>query len=269
MEKPVNKIAWLVLAGMFLFAAPPAPAQANHDCIGSVADWTAAGSLRKKAPDFRIDPKFTAAERAFIRKAVVTAVDRIQDREIWRQASESYAFAHPKAEAIHSAGFCNSADVQRNLLFHQLFHLANPSAPGTPGRFPRITIQHSNTPPGKDRPGWVGYAYYNKVRIYWNYEKDNWDREGDFQLYLNQYYLRQDGIYQSEDYWAGTVVHEMLHNLGHQHPDVTDATYGSFQINVLADIVRRQGFDASAGDVGFPVHTCRSVSSGDATAQDS
>ena len=90
-----------------------------------------------------------------------------------------------------------------------------------------------------------------------------------FEIYLNQHFLQKTGIYKNENYWAGTIAHEMLHNLGHQHPNASDSKYNQFQINVLANAVRSFGFAATAGDiVEYPIHTCKSKASGDATAGD-
>ncbi len=266
-NKYVKKILISIgFLSLFVFIIQTAKAQANYNCIDSIANWNTIKTAKKKTPDYWIDPKFTAAEQEFIKKSLVVAVERIQEKEIWQEVSKTYGFAHPKSDTIFDSGFCNSIDIQRNLLFHQLYYLSVSSQKTGPETFPKIYIYHENIAPTEDDLGWVGYAYYNKVKIFWDSQKNNWEREGDFQLYLNRYYLNADGIYKNENYWAGTIVHEMLHNLGHQHPDISDAKYNQFQINVLANIIRNFGFAATAGDMKFPTHTCRSKSTGEGTA---
>ena len=57
--------------------------------------------------------------------------------------------------------------------------------------------------------------------------------QGNFQMKLNRYNLDVDNerFQANSIYWAGTIVHEMLHNLGHQHVD--DDYSDRWQINVL------------------------------------
>ncbi len=55
---------------------------------------------------------------------------------------------------------------------------------------------------------------------------------GEFDVKLNQYHLGASGKDGSDAvYWGGTVVHEMLHNLGHEYED-NDYT-DSWQINIF------------------------------------
>lgn len=261
-----SKIGYsLILLGFMLFGVQNTSAQAHHGCINSVANWSVINVQKKKTPDYWIDEKFTAAEREFIKNALETAVDRIQEKDIWQEVSKTYGFAHPLADTISSSGFCNSIDIQRNLLFHQLSYLSKTTRKDSQEKFPKIYIYYDNIEPKEGELGWVGYAYYNKVKISWNEEKSDWEREGDFELYLNKFFLKQDGIYKNPDYWAGTIAHEMLHNLGHQHPDALDDTYNKFQINVLANVIRNFGFEATAGDTVYPKHICNMKSTGEST----
>lgn len=260
-----NFLITLSLVFLFLFALSPtiAKAQAHHSCVNSIANWSVAKVYSKKKPKYWIDPKFTSTERLFIENALKIAVDRIQEKSIWQTVRSNYGFANPKRATISNAGFCNNLNVRRNLLFHQLYTLTSTNRENARRQFPQIFIYHSNTPPKRGRAGWVGYAYYNKVSIYWDFQTQRWERSGNFQMYLNQHFLKKYGIYKSVDYWAGTIAHEMLHNLGHQHPDASNKQYQSYQINVLANAVRDFGRVESAGDaIKYPVHTCRLKSTG-------
>ena len=53
---------------------------------------------------------------------------------------------------------------------------------------------------------------------------------GEFNVWLNRYHLAATTATGFDaNYWAGVIVHEMLHNLGHDHDDYS----GSWQINVF------------------------------------
>jgi hypothetical protein len=63
---------------------------------------------------------------------------------------------------------------------------------------------------------------------------------GQFEIYLNRYYLH-GSIKDSSDTvpWAGVVVHEMLHNLGHNHDD--NDYSDKWQINVFTKCFEQDG----------------------------
>ena len=256
------------LLGVCFFGFQIAKGQTHSDCLNAVADWEKAVVQRKKNPVYQIDSRFTVEERAFVERTVKIAVDRIQEKSIWEDVSNAYSFAYPKSVAVTKAGFCNSKEIRQNLLFHQLHYLATARENYSQDAFPKINIYYKNEPPKKGETGWVGYAFYNRVSVYWDFAAQNWKRRGDFQLYLNQHFLQQSGIYKNENYWAGTIVHEMMHNLGHQHPNAGSERYNQYQINLLANAVRNFGRTESAGDIVYPTHNCRLKSTGTETAGD-
>jgi hypothetical protein len=234
-------------------------------------NWNNIGKQKKKIQTYWIDPKFSATERNFIKNALEITVERIQDRSVWQTVKDTYKFAYPKAETLSNSGVCDSIDSRRNLLFHQLFQISSSNGFNPNNQFPEILIHYRNIPPKKDTIGWVGYAYYDRVNVYWDFANSRWEQSGSFSIYLNEHYLQQAGIYKDVNYWAGTIGHEMLHNLGHQHPDSTDAKYQQYQINVLANTIRSFGqkFEATAGDIEYPKHICNSKSTGEQTPSDS
>ena len=44
-------------------------------------------------------------------------------------------------------------------------------------------------------------------------------QEGDFDLEINTHFVNSGGRYNNAEEWASTIAHEMLHNLGHRHPE--------------------------------------------------
>jgi hypothetical protein len=63
--------------------------------------------------------------------------------------------------------------------------------------------------------------------------------EGEFSISLNHYYLGGGGLHSSPAAWAGLIVHEMLHNLGHMHGSGDYRT--SLQINAMQQAVFEAG----------------------------
>jgi hypothetical protein len=266
----MQKILISSLVFMFLIFIPSMVKGQTDVCQNLKVDWKNIGQKaikKKKAQKYWIDPKFKATERAFIKKALETAVERIQDKEVWQTVKSNYGFAYPKAKTIINSGICNNIEARRNLLFHQLYYLSSTDGINATSEFPEILIHYRNLPPKRGENGWVGYAYYNRVSIYWDDSTRRWEQSGSFSIYLNKYYLDKQGIYKDVNYWAGTIGHEMLHNLGHQHPDASSAKYQEYQINVLANAIRSFGqtFEATASGLEYPKHVCLSKSNGEQT----
>jgi hypothetical protein len=61
----------------------------------------------------------------------------------------------------------------------------------------------------------VAWAHYNRVKV--KYSRDGFTVEGAFEITVNTFYLGGADPYSDPYYWAGTIAHEMLHNLGHMH----------------------------------------------------
>lgn len=66
----------------------------------------------------------------------------------------------------------------------------------------------------------VGWANTNTVKV--KFSKEGFVIEGEFNIALNTYFLGGGGHYKDPYYWAGTIAHEMLHNLGHLHLEKRD-----------------------------------------------
>lgn len=63
----------------------------------------------------------------------------------------------------------------------------------------------------------MAWANTNVVKV--KYSKGGYVIEGDFSIALNSWYLGGGEPYSDPNYWAGTIAHEMLHNLGHLHAE--------------------------------------------------
>ena len=66
---------------------------------------------------------------------------------------------------------------------------------------------------------------------------------GLFRLRINRYYLLATSRpeYRDSAYWAGVIMHEMLHNLGHMHPEGSDPQYHMYQMTCLEYLLRADG----------------------------
>jgi hypothetical protein len=95
--------------------------------------------------------------------------------------------------------------------------------------FPKITIRR-----GYEKGNWVARAQCSTMRVHNNsHRKDKSCFDGQFVITVNDYYLnnRNEGQHYSDvGYWAGTIAHELLHNLGHNHPVPGDASYANYHL---------------------------------------
>ena len=191
-----------------------------------------------------IDPRFSQEERRLIDDALRLAVSRLQRKRTWEQVEELYKYASVTRNSLNSSSLCDEADVRRNLLFHQLYYLSLPNgARDVEPAFPDIYIYYGYEPRQSGEKGWLGRAPYDTVQIYWDGEAEEWRQKGSFKITLNNYFVAAGGRYSEASDWAGTIAHEMLHNLGHRHPDSSDPNYSRYQINVLDAVVQNDGED--------------------------
>jgi hypothetical protein len=231
-----------LILGLILFSYQPARGQSStSSCTDAIANWhrksTGTNSYRRW-----IDPKFNQVERRLIEDALRIAVNRLQQKNIWEQVQELYDYASITRYSLTSAGLCDEADVKRNLLFHQLYYLSMPNGEhDDEPAFPDVYIYHGYEPPQEGEKGWLGRAPYNTVQIYWDNKTKEWHQKGSFKITLNNYFVAAGGRYSEANDWAGTIAHEMLHNLGHSHPASNDPNYSKYQINVLDEVVQNGG----------------------------
>jgi hypothetical protein len=66
---------------------------------------------------------------------------------------------------------------------------------------------------------------------------------GHFTLRINRYFLLNPSQAHLSDkaFWASVIYHEMLHNLGHKHSDLSDTQYRYYQMIQLEYLLRSKG----------------------------
>lgn len=158
---------------------------------------------------YQPDYSFSKAQLALVGKAVNLVAARMLDPRM-------LAYAHPNFQyyMVHAPGrtFRNKAD------FEGWFHYIQMQALRVMG-FPPLYVYGQYDAGGS----WTGRgsissatAEYASVRG----SQPKYYTQGKFVVTLNTALLGNGRLHygNSADYWAGAICHEMLHNLGHQHP---------------------------------------------------
>jgi hypothetical protein len=235
------KVLVLLILGLVAFYPQPSAGRpSSGDCTDALVDWHKKGT-GSNTYRHSIDRSFNEAERELIEDALRIAVKRIQEKRTWESIQARNGYASVTYDSIALSGLCDNTNIRRNLLFHQLYWLSVPNGKNdTAQPFPDIYIRRGYEADG----GWVAKAPYDTVRIFWDRENTEWRLSDDskFVITLNNYYVAAHGIYSDPNYWAGTIAHEMLHNLGHRHPDATDPNYEKYQINLLDEVIQGVGY---------------------------
>jgi hypothetical protein len=231
---------------LVLFAVQPQAAQgkaAIFNCTSAIVDWETKGPGSNSYRRW-IDPEFNSAEKDLIEKALRIAVIRMQKKSNWEQIKDLYTYAWITSDSLASSGLCDMADLRRNLLFNQLYWLSVPNGKNdTAPPFPDIYVRKGYEQTPKGYSGWVARGPYDTVKIFWDWDIKEWRLSDDsrFEIILNNYFVNAGGVYSDPDYWAGTIAHEMGHNLGHRHPDASDPNYAKYQINVMDQVIQNDG----------------------------
>lgn len=166
------------------------------------------------------------ADEALIKKAVPIMLGRIQSKTVRQNVYDVGARYAISGKVMKNSNMTDDAKSRKNLLWHQLSILSQPNGPNDKGpAFPDIYIRGNYKPKEK----WLGRAHLDKVVVKWN--GSEWVQEGDFDLEINTHYVNGGGRYNNAEEWASTIAHEMLHNLGHEHPE--DDGGGEWQIDAL------------------------------------
>jgi len=192
--------------------------------------------------DCEIDNRFGTAERMILAQACQLAVERMQSTEIRSKVSQLSGFASLSSSVMSRSHATDTSESRWNLLGRQLATLSLPNGPyDSEPAFPNIYILYGSEAPRGGGSGWLGRAYLDLVTVYWDSAQGEWKQKGKFVLTINDYFVARGQRYSDPNDWAGTIAHEMLHNLGHSHPDSSDPNYSKFQINVLDALVQNYG----------------------------
>ncbi|MBX9626075.1 MAG: hypothetical protein K2X82_19920 [Gemmataceae bacterium] len=192
---------------------------------------TVGGGTVRAANSVRVDYKgFDVwADEALIRRAVPIALGRIQSKAVRQNVYDVGARYALSGRVLKNSNMTDNEKNRKNLLWHQLSILSQPNSPNDDktGRraFPDIYIRGVFEP----KANWLGRAHLDKVVVKW--DGTEWVQEGDFDLQINTHFVNSGGRYNNAEEWASTIAHEMLHNLGHQHPE--DDGGGEWQIDAL------------------------------------
>lgn len=113
------------------------------------------------------------------------------------------------------------------LLWYQLLTIRNWMSPPDPQPGPKLYILSAS---GDQNA--FGWAPYDTVTV--SGDGDQYQVTGDFKIELNFKILGGGGLNSDPWFWASIIAHEMLHNLGHQHPEpVNHPNYQRRQINAF------------------------------------
>jgi len=141
--------------------------------------------------------------------------------------------------AMRNSNILDTNQNRWDLLYYQLSWLAQPIGDRKSGitAFPNIRIVGGYEAPVSGKLDWAGRAQLDLVQV--RAVGDNVQQNGEFKIELNRYHTL-DTEYQDPNVWAGIIVHEMLHNLGHDHANGYEIKY---QVNVMGDVVQTDGGD--------------------------
>lgn len=190
----------------FLKSVASATAGAAAACV--LPELGTASTSAYRPIRYLLAGNFNATESNIIAQAVSLVANRMLDGRmfLWTRARYRRWFVR-----VPNRTFANTAAFEAWFVRIQLASL---SAVG----FPQLTIRSRYEPRGS----WVGEASVGRVRTeYYVINGRNVPSvTGSFDITLNTGLLGNAAYHAGRDaaYWAGVITHEMLHNLGHEHP---------------------------------------------------
>jgi hypothetical protein len=110
------------------------------------------------------------------------------------------------------------------------------------GSFSKLHISYL-----KGRSDAVGLGWLGTVKPIWNGAAHN-----EFSIAINTDFLCNDEYFLSKDadYWAGVIAHEMLHNLGFEHPTGYDGNFMTEFGNMVWKNGKTVEIERTAGEAG-------------------
>ncbi len=176
--------------------------------------------------DYKIHHGFTPNEEVFIKNAIQIIENRLFKPEILQNMYQICGISgHFLGAGVWS---CSQLEYDHN--YHGTsdllrFQLKCLKVKSENDQFPTIHIYPMHEKTSTQAEGTVGcISCISHGSIF--------SIEGKFEVKLNRYNLDiSNGNLENTVYWAGIIVHEMLHNLGHKHKD--DDYSNQWQINVF------------------------------------
>jgi hypothetical protein len=180
----------------------------------------AAASPYYRAIRYDLADNFNRTELAVIGQAMNLVARRMLDPRMFRYAKANYRNAYTR---VPGRSFRTGAEFEAWFTQVQIAALLDRG-------FPILRLSGQYDPRG----GWTGRAPIGTVVTDYRTVVQGRTRgnvfvvEGDFQVRLNTGLLGSSSFYLGTcpHYWAGVIAHEMLHNLGHEHPaNVYEGTF--------------------------------------------
>lgn len=199
---------------------------------------------------------FTRDERRLLEEAMAIFYRRFLSDEVLH-ADDNCCFERARINVGDNFPFQDFNDFNlpsdRWLLLIQLNLLQTKVLGSGKVKFPKVRLNYQNVPEGK----YLAQAYVGVMRVATGHD----GFAGKFELDVNAWYLhnaRQADL-SNPIYWAGVIAHELLHNLGHSHPQGrADADYYKTQLVVYEHALRANG-QYTFGDEKTPVLCRRKV----------
>lgn len=160
----------------------------------------------------RIDNGFTSDEQIIIENALQLISQRLFKREIlenmYRICGKSGFFLDTNIWERSQLQHHQAHHSPHDLLEYQLMCL---KIQGENDRFPPLNISPFYEPTATSGNGLIGCVSCISHRTHFTVE-------GEFQMKINRYHLNSSNRKAADPVrWAGVIVHEILHNLGHRH----------------------------------------------------
>lgn len=155
---------------------------------------------------------FTKADEALLTKAMTIFNQRFLQKRVLQCAYKTATHSDIKESyfpLLSNGDFWKTPKEQWGLLNAQLFHMNAQFDKRGEKFLPNIVLKAYND---RDDDA-VAYVHTDHHVVV---EDD--EVKGEFEIFINQRYLGTPERFSDPEYYAGVIMHELLHNLGHLHP---------------------------------------------------
>lgn len=198
---------------------------------------------------YSIERGFYHMQLPIIKSALGVVAARFLDPRMFRNAKQHYR----RWYMGNHLGFYNSAHFEAWFTRTQIAVLQQRGFPPIRVR-PRYDSRRNS-----NGSYWAGRAAVGIVNTYWN-TSSGWYvplTSGTFDITLNSYLVGNSRVLSSfganVNYWAGVIAHEMLHNLGHTHPN---GVYDQVFIREYENALIYNGRYSRGRSRSCPSHVC-------------